>query len=97
MTFEQFCDALLPPNRSYTSRASSRNSNFGAVLSPLTRHQLADLLKALIDNENAILKLKDNLKTRVTWNHQEGWNSVNKLNLNKIGTEDLRSFLSEHR
>jgi len=97
LTFEQFSETLLPSNRSYTSRVASRSSNVGAVLSSLTRLQLADLLKALIDNENALLKLKNDLRTKVTWNHQEGWNSVNKLNLNKIGSEDLRGFLQDHR
>jgi len=69
LTFDQFCEALSPNNRSYTSRTSSRNSNVGAVLSSLTRVQLADLLKALIDNENALLKLKDDLRARATWNN----------------------------
>jgi len=66
-------------------------------LSHHTKLLLGDLLKLLVDNEVALYRSKEQLRTRVTWNNYDAWNSVDKAAVGRLSQEDVRYFLKEHR
>lgn len=90
VTFDQFKEAIMPRSRYYTSRVSVRNSNYGAQLSHHTKTLFADLIKLLIDNEVTVYRAKESLRTRATWNNQDAWHSLDKVNAGRMTTEDMR-------
>jgi len=88
---------LVPKGRFYAEKVTGRRSNVGGVLNVSSRNALADLLRVLIDNEVTIVKLKDELRHKLSWNNWEAWNTLNKLNVSKVVAEDFRSLLRDHR
>lgn len=96
MSFSQFSQLLTSRDRYYADQLNVRRSNPSCYLGVDTRNVLVDLFRNAIDNETAILKSKEELRVRINFNTNDAFNSVNKLNLVKVNSEDFRVFLRDN-